>query len=1804
MNRIHLLFASCALAAATLPYAPPAGALNLGSQPLYLGGSIPPIVMLLTPKDHQLFKKAYDDFSDLDQFLPGGDTALETTYKHSVDYYGYFDPFKCYVYSNTNSRFEPSASAATKYCAAGTAWSGNFLNWATMARIDVMRRLLYGGYRSTDTNGTTVLERTLIPTEAHAWAKHYRGTDVAQLVPFTNLNTTDATLTSTTSNTVGVTQSTLSINDLDRASGSSGTVSATATTSVAHGYVVGQEVLISGVTGAANGNVNGLRIITSVPSSTQFRFNVQVDSSTEPDPTNMTGTKTVRAVSLPFVVTLPAGQRPYIIGDQVTVQRNSSNFMIGEITAVSGGSGTITFFFEPTHATGSGSHNSWTVTNWSRAGISICNATQATSGTSHGSTAAPLMRVAWGDYSLWGVGDGTACRWTDEGGGRNGNRIGDTEMKANSLVPPRGTSINANLNVSSVTNGDYVVRVLACDTANIGTERCTQYPNGNFKPTGLLQDYAAGGNKKIKFGLFTGSYEKNKSGGVLRKNPDFLDSSTSANPSAFVSGVDEINAGTGVFNNSVTGIIKTFNSIKMYGYTFSSGTGTYSAADGCGLLSPDPTEGDCTSWGNPLSEMFVETLRYLAGKTPTTAFTYTEGSGQKDFDIGLRQAPWPGTPVTNPQPLLTSTNYCTPLNMIVMNASVNSYDNDQVPTDLFPSGTTAATLTNTVGNATHENIVGNFLIGNNGVTNTGMCSSKAVGGSSSTGLGNLFGVCPEAPALRGSYQMVGAAHWARTNRIRSDITVPATDTKALKVTTYGVALASAVPTIQIPVPGSSPVRFVTIQPTARTFNGATDRGHGSIVDFKVIRQDIAAGTGKFFVSWEDSTQGNDYDLDMWGFISYRFLSGNSSIEVTTDVVYAAAGHSIAFGYVLSGTTNGDGVHFHSAHDGNQIISYQFPTGFETDTNNNECNDCKDGDAPTAKTYTVSAGGAASVLKEPLWYASKYGGFIELSPTPNNKPDLLQEWDSKNNITGADGTDGNPDTYFPVTNPGALEGALDRAFISVLQVSSASSVATNSTSLQSGSIVYQARFNANEWSGQLLAFGISTTGAIDPTPLWDAAQLLPAATARTILTYKQRDNPNQSMGGTPKGIPFRWASLNTAQQADLNKNALGTPDPAGTLCTGVTVTGFTPAGCSLQGSLRLNWLRGDASNEGATATKYRVRPTTKLGDIVNSTPIYVGPPSSVQYGDFSPPAAAYIGDATYDAFATTPAISTRTPIIYAAGNDGMLHGFDASTGASKGVEKIAYVPSTAYRHFTKLTDKTYSHRYYVDGSPTVADVKFSDGTWHTILVGGLNAGGQGIYALDVTNPANFSEANANTLVLWEWTDFNDDRTGNTYSQPSVAKMANGKFAVIFGNGYNNSVSEPGDTRVSASGCASLHILFVDGGVDGVWSGSDFRTIDVPVSCSAATPNGIATPRVVDANGDGIADFIYAGDLRGNMWKFDVRSTSDAAWALANGTTPLFAAVDPNGTAQPITAAATTVVGPTSGTTMVLFGTGKYLEQSDDTAPFFTQSFYGIWDKHDGTTVTRSQLLKQKVLGASASNTLGVTIDNPATTGIDEGGFRITTPYQPNYTGAPRTNTQFGEANALAEDEIAISPAHRGWYMDFPFSGDTPPPPTLPVTTPGTGERVVFRPVISTGKLVFTTLVPSTQACQFGGTSFLMDINPLTGGRLGISPFDLNNDSNFSSSDFVSDPAGNMVAVSGKASTIGIVPTPTVIQMSPAAGPGTLGKEVKVLSGSSGSLISVLELGATPPTIPPPGPCTSGCLPGAGGRRILWRQLFTD
>jgi type IV pilus assembly protein PilY1 len=523
---------------------------------------------------------------------------------------------------------------------------------------------------------------------------------------------------------------------------------------------------------------------------------------------------------------------------------------------------------------------------------------------------------------------------------------------------------------------------------------------------------------------------------------------------------------------------------------------------------------------------------------------------------------------------------------------------------------------------------------------------------------------------------------------------------------------------------------------------------------------------------------------------------------------------------------------------------------------------------------------------------------------------------------------------------------------------------------------------------------------------------------------------------------------------------------------------------------------------------------KLGDMIHSTPSYVGKPNAGYNNTVMP---------GYLAFRNSHL--TREPIIYAGANDGMLHGFKASDGS----EVLAYIPGPVFPNLNKLTAIDYGttvpHQYFVDGSPIIADANLGTNAvpdWKTVLAGGLRAGGQGVYALDITDPS-FTEANAAATVLWEFTDEDDADLGYTFTQPTlnfrthqsaqIAKMANGKWAVIIGNGYNNTDA---DGFASTDGHAYLYILFIEGGTDGVWTlGTDYIKIDTGVG-SMGTPNGLATPLPVDVDGDHIIDYIYAGDLLGNLWKFDVTSNTAASWGIAiSGNQPLFTALDSSSQPQPITSAPLFTWHPNDGY-MIGFGTGKYIELTD-TSNTDPQSIYGIWDQNSNIS-NRSTLVEQTIVAVVTVNT-------------DE--FRI-----------------------FSNNSVDYS-SKKGWYMDLPESG----------------ERVDVNPIGRDGRFVFATRTPSSAACTAGGDSWLMEFNYLTGGRLDISPFDVNDDGAINDLDFQEitegvDGDGNPITIKVPVGGLrsgdgGMISTPTVINTDEN------GLEQKVTASSKGAVSSMAE-----------------------------------
>ena len=400
----------------------------------------------------------------------------------------------------------------------------------------------------------------------------------------------------------------------------------------------------------------------------------------------------------------------------------------------------------------------------------------------------------------------------------------------------------------------------------------------------------------------------------------------------------------------------------------------------------------------------------------------------------------------------------------------------------------------------------------------------------------------------------------------------------------------------------------------------------------------------------------------------------------------------------------------------------------------------------------------------------------------------------------------------------------------------------------------------------------------------------------------------------------------------------------------------------------------------------------------------------------------------------------------------------------------------------------------------------------VLLGTTGAGGRSVFALNVTNPSSFTASN----VLWEINqrtgyDSGKDaadpqygaRLGYTIGQAVVAKLNNGEWVAVFGNGYRS----PGNSGAGIPGeQASLYIVRLS-------DGALIKRIDTGIG-SVAEPNGLGTPTLYDANGDEVYDAVYAPDMRGNVWKFSLAGSDPSAWGIAfapasgfsNGA-PLFQARNGSGVAQPISARIE-LASPPAGKSgiMVLFGTGRFFAVGDNTDST-VQSFYGIWD--NGTRVAetdRSTLVKLNITESRIE-------------------FRGVTPGPGDLTNARNVTPD-------KPSEMPIDwTIKRGWFMDLPTSG----------------ERVIGAASVRDNRVIFTTLEPSVDPCVFGGTGWLMEVDATTGTKLPYAVFDTSGDKLVTAAD---------LDISGVRIGVGMVKRPLVIQGSPVA--------AKFLSGTTGEI----------------------------------------
>jgi type IV pilus assembly protein PilY1 len=572
--------------------------------------------------------------------------------------------------------------------------------------------------------------------------------------------------------------------------------------------------------------------------------------------------------------------------------------------------------------------------------------------------------------------------------------------------------------------------------------------------------------------------------------------------------------------------------------------------------------------------------------------------------------------------------------------------------------------------------------------------------------------------------------------------------------------------------------------------------------------------------------------------------------------------------------------------------------------------------------------------------------------------------------------GGTEKAYDASDAASLQAAFDAIFTDIFKKSSAfGSVSQNSTSINTGSMVFQGRFDSTDWTGEVVAMRPEVNG--DMTLLWSSSDAgrIPAPAARKVFTLVP------GVGGREFKL---LADLSAGQQAALSA----------VNCSAA----LTGAPCA---QARIDWMRGDRSLEDPAGV---LRRRSKLmGDVISSSPYYV----------------------------------KGTNTLFVGANDGMLHALDAATGN----ERFTFVPNAVVDRAYKLTMPTYAHEYFVDGDIAVSSTTETPGK--NILVSTLGRGGKSLFALDVTAPAAFGAAN----VMWEFTD---PDLGLALGKPVIARLNNGKTAVLVGNGYN-----------STNERSVLFVIDID-------TGALIRKIDTGTGSAAAT-NGMATPRGWDSDGNGTADILYAGDLLGNLWKLDLSSNNPALWgsSFTSGglPAPMFVANDSLGNRQPITGMIGVGINGRRGDTnfgkrYLFLGTGRYITSGDVTDPA-TQSWYGLVD--NAAVIAGRAALKQRTI--ELQGTIAGTLTR---------AFSL----------------------AAAGDMAG----KQGWYIDL----------TSPVAG-AQGERMIGEHKYFGTVLLAASMIPSANVCTPGGEGFLNAVDPFTGAATSGLFFDVNNDLLFNDTD---------------------------------------------------------------------------------------------
>lgn len=877
-------------------------------------------------------------------------------------------------------------------------------------------------------------------------------------------------------------------------------------------------------------------------------------------------------------------------------------------------------------------------------------------------------------------------------------------------------------------------------------------------------------------------------------------------------------------------------------------------------------------------------------------------------------------------------------------------------------------------------------------------------------------------------------------------------------------------------------------------------------------------------------------------------------------------------------------------------------------------------APSATdSLSVNLHGDSISHQHMVTFAIGFGvnGDLERNPNIGATPEDLGLWPTSVSSSGNRIDDlrhaafNSRGEYLSASNVEELQQSLDDIIteIGVRLDNTAAGASFSAFELVGGEFRYDTKYNNVTWWGELESFAFDpVTQDFKEIRTWSADEKMRLRgenrhveshiNGRKIITY----NGN-------KGIPFAFPSdylspvvgdeLSDIQIADLLTRA---PHliKEGEFKGALDNTGTNSTRNQAYGEVLVDYLRGsntydnasldgttakgvtfDSSVDGSALPLFRNREEHYIGALIHSQPRFVGAPNnnypdSIESGDL------------YSDFANDSIHKNRREMLYVGGNDGMLHGFyakdESDVNADGGEEVFAYIPQLisdpAYggQGLSRFALDGFNGAPYVDGSPVVGDVYvdrvdvgsssaddlYEQQQWRSYLVGGLRAGGRGIYVLDVTNPDSDSttishpqlsdaETVANRIVVNEFTH---PDMGHIFGEPRIGKMNNGRWAAIVGNGYNSSATGSGaaalfivyldaptepvgdnDTDgdgIKNDGFGDYSILYAsqeswiqcavedevcdlpesslvrygadntDNGInDGTYtavqslSGSftcDNDTFGDPLAdasvskvCEYSDNNGLSQPRVIDIDGTGTIDRIYAGDLHGNMWIFDVEDsgvvagadshrTGAASWGLHVNNQPFYTAcstdlnvygVCPREYRQPITATPLITNNPrqvgdaTEPNHLVFFGTGQYLTDLDQ-SDISGQSFYGIWDAGTRTAgLDRTNLTPREIVNETV---VRETVGGASET-VETGRRTIT--------------------NAPVEYNITSNPPKYGWHF---------------IVLPDEKERVVLEPLLFGNLLLFQTLIPTQGTCNAtAGSGYIMAVDPLTGGNPGFALF---------------------------------------------------------------------------------------------------------